>query len=173
MRPLDPKRSDTIYIGPTGEVCCKIAPFDPEASKVYAMMQFMGFEKERGTLKFRCPASAFGFECKNRAACRCRPTVREGRHGRTVRIPLSRDPRLFTPFYSHSRRFRTAYKKRTAIERVNSRLDNIYGFERSFARSREKMALRLGLALIVMLATAVAWIEAGKKENVRCLLRAA
>ena len=99
--------------------------------------------------------------------------MREGKHGRTVRIPLSRDPRLFTPFYSHSRRFRTAYKKRTSVERVNSRLDHVYGFERSFARSRSKMALRVGLALIVMLATAVAWIEAGKKENMRCLLRAA
>ena len=40
-------------------------------------------------------------------------------------------------------------------------------------RSRRKMTLRVGLALSVMLATAAAWIAAGKPENLRCLLRAA
>jgi hypothetical protein len=173
MRPLDPSRSDTIYIGPTGEVCCRIAPFEKEESKAFATMEFRGFEKDRDTLKFRCPAAAFGLQCRNRAACRCRPAVREGKYGRTVRIPLSLDPRLFTPIYSHGRRFRAAYKRRSAVERVNSRLDNVHGFERAFVRSREKMAVRVGLALAVMLATAVAWSEAGKQGNVRCLLRAA
>jgi hypothetical protein len=173
MRPLNPSRSDTIYIGPTGEVCCKVAPFEIQESKAYATMEFMGFEKGRDTLKFRCPAAAWGLTCKNRAACRCAPTVREGKYGRVVRVALSRDHRLFTPIYAHGRRFAQGYKKRTSVERVNSRLDNVYGFERAFVRSRERMALRVGLALLVMLATASAWIDSGRSDNIRSLLSAA
>ena len=106
--------------------------------------------------------------------------MREGKHGRVVadeyvrRVPLSRDRRLLTPLYVHSRTFAHAYRKRrTAIERVNALLDHVYGLERAFVRSRRKMALRVALALSVMLAAAAAWIAAGKQENLRCLLRAA
>ena len=123
----------------------------------------MGFEQDRGTLKFRCPAAAYGIECKNRDACRCRPGVREGEFGRVVRVPLDRDRRLFMPAHRHSRTFRKAYKKRTSVERVNSRIDGAYGFERHTIRGQAKMHLRVGLALIVMLATAVAWIRAGHR----------
>jgi len=172
-RPLDTARHDTIYVGPTGQVCCKVDPFQPEADKAFAAMQYMGFESDRQTLKFRCPAAARGVECRNRAACKCALDVREGAFGRVVRVPLHTDPRLFTAIYRHSRTFRKAYKKRTAVERVNSRLDNVHGLERSYCRSRGRMAVRAGLALIIMLATAAAWVEAGQTENVRRLLRAA
>ena len=136
-------------------------------------MEFKGFEKDRETLKFHCPAAAYGIECKNRDACRCKIAVRDGHHGRVVRVPLERDRRLFTPVYRHSRTFRTAYKKRSSVERVNSHIDQVYGFERHFIRGQAKMELRVGLAMIVMLATAAAWIRAGQKENARSLLRAA
>ena len=171
--PLDPQRHDTIYYDGTGRVACKIDPFEPSDDKAFAWMQFMGFEKERDTLKFRCPAAAHGIQCKNRNACRCKPSVREGNYGRVVRVPLDRDRRLFTPVYRHSRSFRTAYKKRSSVERVNSRVDQVYGFERHFIRGRAKMQLRIGLTMIVMLATAAAWIRAGKTEHARSLLRAA
>ena len=170
---LDPARHDTIYFDGTGRVACKIDPFEPNEDKAFARMQYMGFEKDRGSLKFRCPAAAYGIECKNREACRCAPSVREGSYGRVVRVALDRDPRLFMPVHRHSRTFRTLYKKRSSVERVNSRIDQVYGFEHHFIRGRAKMQLRVGLALTVMLATAVAWIRAGQKEKARCLLRAA
>jgi hypothetical protein len=173
MQPLDPARHDTIYYGPTGEVCCKVDPFDTEPAKAYARMQFMGFEKERATLKFRCPAAAFGLECKNREACRCVPAVREGQYGRVVRVSLQRDRRIFLPFHRHSQGFEKGYNKRTAVERVNSRIDQVYGFEHHFIRGKAKVRLRLGLALLVMLGTALAWVEAGKVERARSLIRAA
>lgn len=172
-RPLDPEHHDAIYCDGTGRVACKIDPFEPSDEKAYANMQFMGFEKDRGTLKFRCPAAAYGMECKNRDACRCRLAVREGKFGRVVRVPLDRDRRLFMPAHRHSGTFRNAYKKRTSVERVNSRIAGAYGFERHFIRGQAKMRLRVSLALIVMLATAVAWIRAGQVENARSLLRTA
>ena len=172
-RPLDPQRHDTIYLGPTGELLCKVDPFQKQKDKRFAPMQYMGYEQDRQTLKFRCPAAAWGVECRNREACRASIAARQGDWGRIVRVPLQTDPRLFSSIYRHSRTFRQAYKKRTAVERVNSRLDNVYGLEHSYCRSRGRMAVRVGLALIVMLATAAAWIEAGKAHNMRRLLRAA
>ena len=77
------------------------------------------------------------------------------------------------PVHRHSRTFRRADKKRSAVERVNSRIDQVYGFERHFIRGRAKMQLRVSLAMTVMLATAVAWIRAGQKEKARSLLRTA
>ncbi len=171
--PLDPQRHDTIYYDGTGRVACKIDPLEPSDDKAFAWMQYMGFEKKRHTLKFRCPAAAHGIECKNREACRCKLAVREGNYGRVVRVPLDRDRRLFMPAHRHSRTFRAAYKKRASVERVNSRMDQVYGYERHFIRGLAKMQLRVSLTMIVMLATAAAWVRAGKTEHARSLLRAA
>lgn len=170
---LDPHRHDTIYFDGTGRVACKISPFEPDDDKAFAPMQFMGFEKDRATLKFRCPAKTRGVECKNRDACQCKLAARDGDFGRVVRVPLSRDRRIFMPAHRHSRTFTNAYKKRSSVERVNSRVDQVYGFERHFIRGQAKMQLRVGLTMIVMLATAVAWIRAGEKEKARSLFKAA
>lgn len=173
MRPLNEQFHDTIYYSPTGELCCKVEPFSPDDEKRYVPMQFMGFEEKRKTLKFRCPAAAYGIECNNKEACQSNFRVRDGNYGRVVRVPLERNRRLFLPIHRHSRTFKKTYKKRTAVERVNSRIDNVYGFERHFIRGRKKMKLRITLAMAVMLATAAAWVEAERKDNVRSLLTAA
>ena len=173
MRPLDPRRHDAIYYNSKGEVSCKIAPFESEDAKAFAAMEFMGFERGRRTLKFRCPAAAFGIECRNREACRSSQRVREGKYGRVVRVPLDTNRRIFLPWHYPSRTFRHAYRKRTAVERVNSRLDNVHGFEHTYTRGLSRMTLRVSLVMIVMLATAVAWVEAGRIENIRRILRAA
>lgn len=65
------------------------------------------------------------------------------------------------------------YKKRTVVERVNSRLDQSYGFERRFIRGLKKMKLRCALVLSVMLATALGRIKEKKGEHFRSLVKAA
>lgn len=153
MKPLGEKRHDTIFYSPTGEVCCRVDPFEADPAKAFATMQFNGYEHDRGALKYRCSAAAFGLTCRNRAACQCRPRVRDGKYGRIVRVPLALNPRIFMPTPRHTQGFETAYDKRTAIERVNSRIDQVYGFERHFIRGLDNMKLRVGLALSIMLAT--------------------
>ena len=77
------------------------------------------------------------------------------------------------PQHRPSQGFEKGYNKRTAIERVNARIDQVYGLERHFIRGKKKMRLRLGLGLLVMLGTALAWVVLKKPQNVRSLLKAA
>lgn len=135
----------------------------PKTDERYEMA-FGGFEKDRGCLKYRCPARHYGLECAGAAQC----TV-----GFSIRIPLSEDRRIFTPLARSSYAWKRAYKKRTAVERVNSRLDVSFGFERHFIRGIEKMKLRCALALCVMLAMALGRVKERQQDKIRSLVKAA
>jgi hypothetical protein len=166
-RSLDPDRVDTLFFTEGGKVLCRNLDTDQE-SKNYAEMAFEGFEAGRGCLKYRCPAAALGLTCTEKEICN---QGHHPHHGRIVRIPLGENRRLFTPLARSSYKWTRIYKKRTAVERVNSRLDVSFGFERHFIRGRKKMEVRMGLALVVMLAMAVGWIEAGEREKMRSLVQ--
>jgi hypothetical protein len=126
-------------------------------------MAFGGFEKSRGTLKYRCPAEHYGFACAGSDEC---PV------SQAVRIPLSEDRRVFTPLARSSHRWASIYRMRTAVERVNSRIDNVFGFEKHYIRGQRKMKLRVTLALCVMLAMALGRIKEKQKELMRSLVKA-
>ena len=168
MKPLNCQKSDTIYISSNAEVCCKVRPFEEDQ---FAPMQFMGFEKERGTLKFRCPAAAFGLECRNKDACR--NLTKDKNFGRVVRIDINKDRRLFMPIHYHSYKFKREYNKRTSSERLFSRLDNMYGFENHNIRGLMNMQNRMTLSLIAMLATAIGYAKEGKSDKLRSYFQAA
>lgn len=168
-QPLDPSRHDTIYVSPTGEVLCKIDPLAESEEQRFCAMQYQGHEQEREALKFRCPAAAFGVECKNQAACAGR--TKDQRFGRVVRVPLGRDRRLFAPLYAHSQRFKDIYKGRTSIERIFFRLDHLYGFEHTLVRGLGKMRALASVGLSAMLATALGWIKIGRPDKIRCRLQ--
>ena len=127
-------------------------------------MAYGGFEKDRQALKYRCPALHYGVACKGCTRC----PVRGG-----VRIKLSQDRRVFTPLARSSYRWKQVYKKRTAVERVNSRLDVSFCFEQHFIRGQKKMTLRMGLALVVMLAMALGRVKEKQKDKIRSLVQAA
>lgn len=122
-----------------------------------------GFEKSRGTLKKLCPAIRFGLQCQGENKCR----VRQG-----IRIPLAENRRIFTPIDRASYKWKTEYNKRTAVERVNSRLDVSFGFELHTIRGMKKMKIRCGLAFCVMLAMAFGRIREKEGENYRSLVKA-
>jgi hypothetical protein len=127
-------------------------------------MALGGFEKNRQTLKYRCPASHYGVECKSCNRC----PVTGG-----VRIKLSQDRRVFTPLARSSYRWKQIYKKRTSVERVNSRLDVGFCFEQHFIRGQKKLKLRMSLALMVMLAMALGRVKDKQKDKIRSLVQAA
>ena len=91
-RALDPRRADTVVHTEKGEVRC-ICP----ASGTERAMVFQGFEADRATLKYRCPAAAERSVCEGRERCHRLAGCRPGPYGRIVRVPLAHDRRIFTP----------------------------------------------------------------------------
>ncbi len=65
------------------------------------------------------------------------------------------------------------YQARTAVERVNSRLNVSFGFEWHTIRGLKKMRWRWGLAWVVMLAMALGRIRANQADQLRSLVRPA
>jgi hypothetical protein len=155
---LLPGRRRIVY-DQDGQVYCHCP-----ASGTCRRMAYGGFEADRETLKFRCPAAHYGLECAGRAACEVRLAVR---------VPMALDRRLFTPLARSSYAWKRMYSRRTAVERVNSRLDVSFGFEQHFIRGQKKMRLRMGLALMVMLAMAYGRIKEKQADKMRSLVGAA
>jgi len=123
-----------------------------------------GFEKDRKTLKKLCPAKQYGLCCKSMETCK----VKQG-----IRISLDTDRRIFTPIDRASLKWDKHYDKRPAVERVNSRLDVSFGFERHYIRGKKKMEVRCGIALCVMLAMAVGRIKEKQQDKMRSLVKSA
>jgi hypothetical protein len=125
-------------------------------------MAYGGFEADRRTLKYRCPAHHYGLKCEGRERCPI---------GKAIRIPLEEDRRVFTPIARSSYSWKTHYKRRTAIERINSRLDVSFGFEHHTIPGHTKMAMRLTMGFAVMLALAVGRVKTLQSANLRSLVR--
>jgi hypothetical protein len=166
-RPLNPERADTIIHSEKGEVFC-VCPQSSEQRP----LAFQGFEADRNTLKYRCPAAAYGFECAGKDACHQRGEVQPGAYGRIVRIDITQqNRRIFVPTPHNSPSWQRGYNRRSALERINSRIDNSFGFEKHFIRGKYKMQTRVGLALAVMMAMALGHVLAGREEQMRSLVR--
>ncbi|HBG02021.1 MAG TPA: DDE transposase [Firmicutes bacterium] len=127
-------------------------------------MAFGGFEKDRETLKYRCPAKQYGISCPGHNHC---PAAAG------IRIKLAENRRIFTPLARSSYAWERAYDKRTSVERVNSRLDGFFGFENHTIRGQKKMEVRCGLSLCIMLAMAAGRIRQQKPELMRSMVTSA
>lgn len=166
LRSLAADGGGNVLHSEKGEVLCRCP-----ATGEMRPMAFQGFEADRGTLKYRCPAAAYGLECAGRTACLRDAGSKAGGYGRVVRVDLAeRDRRMFTPTPWGGPSWKRGYARRGALERINARLDNSFGFERHFVRGRAKMKTRLGLALAVMMALALGSVAAGRPERMRSLV---
>lgn len=161
-RLINPDVIDNTVYDYRGTVYCHC----PASNERYEMA-FCGYEKDRKTLKYRCPSAAYGIECKGYAECS------NGTKGKTVRIPLEVERRIFVPIARSSYKWQRIYNGRTSVERVNSRIDLSFGFEHHFIRGKAKMTVRVGLALIVMLSMALARIKRNQMEEMRSLIKQA
>ncbi|MCF7949900.1 MAG: transposase [Spirochaetia bacterium] len=127
-------------------------------------MAYRGFEESRGALKYGCPAAHYGYECEGSQKC---PLAS------SIRIPLSTDWRVFTPLARSSYKWKREYNKRTALERINSRLDTSFGFELHTTRGEDKMAINLTIAFSVMLAVALGRVRENNPKAIRSLVKPA
>jgi hypothetical protein len=161
-RPLLPG-ADNITYDCQGQLYC-YAPGDGRVRR----MVYWGYEHSRDCQKWRCPWAVYGVQCRGHQEC-----SGQSRYGRVVRVRRSKDRRTFTPVARPSYEFERLYAQRTAVERVNSRLDVSFGFERHFIRGMRKMRLRCSVALVVMLAMALGRIREKQPQRMRSLVAAA
>ena len=61
-------RYDVFTYDESGRIYCS-CPSEKRGADERRELAFVGFEKERETLKYRCPAAVFGFDCEGRAEC--------------------------------------------------------------------------------------------------------
>ena len=113
----------------------------------YEKLKYLGYDKENQALRYG----------------------RYEKGKKVYRVPLSTDYRIFTPVARDSKKFKTKYKMRTEVERLNGRIDRDYMFNDHFIRGQKKMNMMLTLTFIVMLTMAKGHIK-NKKENIRSLV---
>jgi len=137
-------------------------------------MAFRGFEADRNTLKYRCPAAAYGFQCQGHKECSAFGQVNPAAYGRSIRINITKeDRRIFTPTPHGSPSWQRIYNRRSSLERINNRIDNSFGFEKHYIRGKAKMHTRVGLAISVMMAMALGHARASRIGQSRSLVRPA
>ena len=91
--------------------------------------------------------------------------------GKIYKIYISYDERVFLPVARDSKKFKRLYKGRTAVERLNGRLDRDFMFEDHCIRGLKKMKLMVSLTLLIMNAMAVGKIKRGITEHLAALTR--
>jgi hypothetical protein len=91
--------------------------------------------------------------------------------GKTYKIYISYDERVFLPVARDSKKFKRLYKGRTSVERLNGRLDRDYMFEDHCIRGQKKMGLMLSLTLLTMNAMALGKIKQEVSTHLAALTR--
>jgi hypothetical protein len=105
-----------------------------------------------------------GYDCQKKC-------LRYSHKGKIYKIYISYDERVFVPVARDSMKFGRLYKGRTAVERLNGRLDRDYMFEDHCIRGLSKMKLMVSLTLIIMNAMALGKIQCGATEHLAALTR--
>ena len=89
--------------------------------------------------------------------------------GKTYKIYISYDERVFLPVARGSMKYKRLYRGRTAVERLNGRLDRDYMFEDHCIRGLKKMKLMVSLTLLTMNAMALGKIKQGTTGHLAAL----
>jgi hypothetical protein len=140
-----------------GTVYCYDTTSDPP---VRHKMAYTGYEKDRGTLKYRCPAVHEDWPCPHAGVCN------EGRsYGLQVRLPKERDLRRFPPLPRATKEFERLYKGRTAVERVNARLKVFWGADDGNVTGSARFHAQVGVVLIVQAVFATLLARAPRWEG--------
>ncbi len=140
-----------------GTVYCYDTISDPP---VRHTMTYQGYEPDRDTLKYRCPARAEGFECPRDEQCNGDKT-----YGLSVRIPSGCDRRRFPPIPRATKKFERLYRGRTAVERVNARLKIFWGADDGNVTGSRRFHARTAVMMIVHLTFATLLAKAPRWEG--------
>ncbi len=129
-------------------------------------MAYIGYEPQRETIKYRCPARHEGWNCPHDAVCNAGKS-----YGKTVRVDQHIDLRRFPPIPRATKKFERLYDGRTSVERVNARLKIFWGVDDGNIRGAERFHAMVGTVLIVHLAFATLLAAAPRRDGTLGKLR--
>jgi hypothetical protein len=123
-------------------------------------MAYVGYEKDRQCLKYRCPARQQNGHCPSEDRCG------EGRAwGLTVRVPQDEDLRRFPSIPRATKKFERLYKGRTSVERVNARLKVFWGADDGNVTGARRFWANVSVVMLVHLAFATVLAKAPRREG--------
>jgi len=140
MLPGHDGTSNVVY-DEAGTIYCYDKVSDPPVRRA---MAYIGHEKSRGTLKYRCPACHQGFRCPSHERCNAGK-----RYGKTVRVKQEIDLRRFPPIPRATKTFEREYKGRSAVERVNARTKIFWGIDDGNVTGAERFHANVGAVMLV------------------------
>lgn len=108
------------------------------------LMKYLGYDKIKNTLRYQYKNNVYS-------------------------IDISYDERVFTPIARDSKKWKRIYNKRTALERINGRLDRDFNLENNKVRGLEKATVIIDLMMIGMLAMAKGHIINNNLDKIRKL----
>ena len=123
-------------------------------------MAYIGYEPERETLKYRCPAKHEGWDCPMSKICNAGKS-----YGKTVRVDHDLDPRRFPSLPRATKKFERMYKGRTSVERVNARLKIFWGVDDGNVTGTRRFVAQVGVVLAVHAAFATLLASAPRREG--------
>jgi hypothetical protein len=148
---------DNVVYDEAGTLYCYDKTSQPPVRR---KMAYIGHEKQRGTLKYRCPARHEGWRCPHDGVCN-----RDKEYGKTVRVKQEIDLRRFPPIPRATRAFEQQYKGRTASERVNARLKIFWGLDDGNTTGAERFHAQVALVMIVHAGLAALLASAPRYEG--------
>ena len=110
----------------------------------YEKLKYLGYDKIKDTLRYSDGVKVYSIE-------------------------ISYDRRVFTKIARDSKKWKRYYNKRTALERINGRIDRDFNLENNKVRGLKKATVMIDLMMIGMLAMAKGHIINKQEEKIRKL----
>lgn len=123
-------------------------------------MAYIGYEKDRDCVKYRCPARHEGWDCPSDEKCNS-----DRRAGLSARIGCELDLRRFPPIPRATKEFERRYNGRTAVERVNGRLKLFWGADDGNVTGARRFHAFVGAVMVVQLVFATLLAKAPRWEG--------
>lgn len=96
-------------------------------------------------------------------------TLRYQHKNKVYSIDINYNSRIFTPIARDSKKWKRTYNKRTALERINGRMDRDFNLENNKVRGLKKATVMIDLMMIGMMAMAKGHIVNKHPEKIRKL----
>lgn len=105
-------------------------------------LKYLGYDKIKNTLRYQYKKKVYS-------------------------ISINYDKRIFTPVARDSNKWKRIYNKRTALERINGRMDRDFNLENHKVRGLKKATVLVDIMMIGMMAMAKGHILNNHPENIR------